>query len=75
VEDNWKRIKGRVRECWGAFRNKELDKIAGKRNQLEGKMQGRYGTAKKGAAEENQICLDKGAVWAYRIGVPQINRL
>jgi uncharacterized protein YjbJ (UPF0337 family) len=48
VEDNWKRIKGRVRECWGAFRNKELDKIAGKRNQLEGKMQGRYGTAKKG---------------------------
>src|SRR5262245_56988608 len=46
VEVNWKQIKGKVKEKWGNFTDDDLDKIAGRRDQLEGKIQERYGLAK-----------------------------
>ncbi|MBI5129433.1 MAG: CsbD family protein [Rhodopseudomonas palustris] len=46
VEGNWKQFKGTVKEKWGELTDDDLDKIAGRRDQLEGKLQERYGYAK-----------------------------
>ncbi len=46
VEGNWKQLKGSVKEQWGKLTDDDLDVIAGKRDQLEGKIQERYGLEK-----------------------------
>jgi uncharacterized protein YjbJ (UPF0337 family) len=46
VEGNWKQFKGKVKEQWGKLTDDDLDKVAGKRDQLEGVIQERYGIAK-----------------------------
>ena len=38
IEGNWKQFKGKVKEQWGHLTDDDLDKIAGKREQLEGKI-------------------------------------
>ncbi|MDX2121054.1 MAG: CsbD family protein [Gemmatimonadota bacterium] len=39
-------IKGKVREKWGKLTDDDLDVIAGKRDQLVGTLQKRYGMAR-----------------------------
>ena len=46
IEVNCKQFKGQVKEQWGKLTDDELDEIAGRRDQLEGKIQERYGLAK-----------------------------
>ena len=46
VEGNWKMAKGKVKEQWGKLTDDDLDVINGRREQLEGKIQERYGYAK-----------------------------
>ena len=46
VEGNWKQDKCKVKEQWGKLTDDDLDVISGKRDQLEGKIQQRYGYAK-----------------------------
>ena len=46
VEGNWKQFTGRVKEKWGKLTDDDLDVINGRRGQLEGKIQERYGIAK-----------------------------
>ena len=46
IEGNWKQFSGRVKEKWGKLTNDDLDVINGRRDQLEGKIQERYGVAK-----------------------------
>ena len=43
IAGNWKQAKGKVKEQWGKLTNDDLDKIAGKRDQLVGKIQNSYG--------------------------------
>jgi uncharacterized protein YjbJ (UPF0337 family) len=45
IEGNWKQVKGHVKEKWGKLADDELDMINGRREQLEGKIQERYGVA------------------------------
>lgn len=52
-EGNWKQLKGKAREQWGKLTDDDLDVIAGKRDQLAGRLQERYGLAKD--AVEKQI--------------------
>lgn len=52
VEGNWKQAKGKIKEQWGTLTDDDLDVIAGKRDQLEGKIQERYGIEKAKAKEE-----------------------
>jgi uncharacterized protein YjbJ (UPF0337 family) len=47
IEGNWKQFSGRVKEKWGKLTNDDLDVINGRRDQLEGKIQERYGIAKE----------------------------
>ena len=46
VEGNWKQAKGKIKEQWGKLTDDDLDVINGKRDQLEGKIQERYGYEK-----------------------------
>jgi uncharacterized protein YjbJ (UPF0337 family) len=46
IEGNWKLFKGRVKEKWGKLTDDNLDSIAGKRDQLAGKIQETYGITK-----------------------------
>jgi uncharacterized protein YjbJ (UPF0337 family) len=46
VEGNWKEFRGKVKEKWGKLTDDDLTAINGKRDQLEGRLQQRYGFAK-----------------------------
>src|ERR1035437_1264052 len=46
VEGNWKEFQGKVKEKWGKLTDDDLTAINGKRDQLEGRLQQRYGFAK-----------------------------
>ena len=46
VQGSWKQSTGRVKEKWGKLTDDDLNAINGRRDQLEGKIQERYGIAK-----------------------------
>ena len=41
VQGNWKQVAGKVKQQWGKLTDDDLAKIAGKREELEGKLQER----------------------------------
>jgi uncharacterized protein YjbJ (UPF0337 family) len=51
IAGNWKQFQGKVKEKWGDLTDDDLTMIAGKRDQLAGKLQERYGY-EKGRAEK-----------------------
>jgi len=53
VEGDWKKFKGKVKEQWGKLTDDDLDVIAGRRDQLIGHIQKKYGIVREEA--ENQI--------------------
>ncbi len=55
VEGNWKEVKGKVKEKWGKLTDDDLIAINGKRDQLEGHLQQRYGFAKDLARRDVDI--------------------
>jgi uncharacterized protein YjbJ (UPF0337 family) len=46
VQGDWKQFSGKVKEKWGQLTDDDLAQINGNREQLEGKIQSRYGLAK-----------------------------
>ena len=46
LEGNWKQFKDVAKEKWGKLTDDDLNVIEGRREQLEGKLQQRYGYAK-----------------------------
>jgi uncharacterized protein YjbJ (UPF0337 family) len=52
VEGNWKQFKGYVREKWGDLTDDDLDRIAGKRENLVGHIQEKYGIAQEEAEKQ-----------------------
>ena len=52
LEGQWTQVKGKVRERWGKLTDDDLDKIAGKRDQLVGTIQEKYGEARDQAAQQ-----------------------
>ena len=59
IEGNWKQFKGKIKEQWGHLTDDDLDKIAGKREQLEGKIQERAGITKDAARKDVDDWLNK----------------
>ena len=49
IEGNWKQVTGKAKEQWGKLTDDDLDVVAGRRDQLSGKIQERYGVAKEEA--------------------------
>ena len=57
----WKQIRGQVKETWGKLTDDDLDTIDGKRDQLIGKLQERYGWTKMQAdAEYERFMRESG---------------
>jgi uncharacterized protein YjbJ (UPF0337 family) len=52
IEGNWKQFTGKVKEKWGDLTDDEIAQTNGKREQLEGLVQKKYGYAKDKAREE-----------------------
>jgi uncharacterized protein YjbJ (UPF0337 family) len=52
VHGQWKQVKGRIKEQWGRLTDDDLDVIAGKRDQLLGRIQSRHGVAKEEAQRQ-----------------------
>ena len=52
IQGNWKQLTGKVKEKWGKVTDDDLTVIAGKRDQLAGILQQRYGYAKEQVEKE-----------------------
>lgn len=52
VQGSWKQFKGKAKIKWGKLTDDEIDVIEGKREQLVGKIQQRYGVSKDKAEKE-----------------------
>ncbi|MGJ7494251.1 CsbD family protein [Variovorax sp. RT4R15] len=52
MEGNWKQLKGKVKEQWGKLTDDDFDVIAGKRDQLLGRIQERHGISKDEAEKQ-----------------------
>ena len=52
IEGNWKQAKGKLKEQWGKLTDDDIDVIAGKRDQLLGRIQERHGIAREQAEEQ-----------------------
>lgn len=52
ADGNWKQFKGKVKEQWGKLTDDDLTIVEGKRDQLVGKIQERYGYQKDQAEKE-----------------------
>lgn len=52
IEGKWKQLRGKVQEKWGELTDDDLDKFQGKRDQMVGIVQNRYGVAKEEAERQ-----------------------
>ena len=52
VEGNWKQLKGRAKQQWGKLTDDDLTASNGRRDELAGKVQERYGIAKDVARKQ-----------------------
>ncbi len=53
IAGNWKQFQGKARQQWGKLTDDDLELVKGKRDELAGRIQERYGIAKDEA--ERQI--------------------
>jgi uncharacterized protein YjbJ (UPF0337 family) len=52
IEGNWKQLTGKAKAQWGKLTDDDLDVINGRREQLAGKIQERYGIARDEAERQ-----------------------
>jgi uncharacterized protein YjbJ (UPF0337 family) len=52
IEGNWMQFKGKARQQWGKLTNDDLELVKGKRTELAGRLQERYGIARDQADRE-----------------------
>jgi uncharacterized protein YjbJ (UPF0337 family) len=64
IQGNWKQVAGKAREEWGKLTDSDMTVIAGRREQLAGKIEERYGIAKE-EAEKRLAAWEKKATDAW----------
>ncbi len=52
IQGQWKQLAGKVKAKWGKLTDDDLTTISGKRDELAGVLQTRYGVAKEQAEQE-----------------------
>jgi len=52
IEGSWKTVLGQARSQWGKLTDDDLSVVAGRRDQLVGKVQERYGVAREEAEKQ-----------------------
>src|SRR5947209_18575448 len=60
IEGNWKQFTGNIKQQWARLTDDQLDVIAGKRDQLVGKIQETYGITREEAEKQ-------GIAWQTRL--------
>jgi uncharacterized protein YjbJ (UPF0337 family) len=57
LKGDWKQLAGKVKAKWGKLTDDDMTVIEGKREELAGRIQERYGCAKEQAEKElNDFC-------------------
>jgi uncharacterized protein YjbJ (UPF0337 family) len=59
IEGKWKEVSGSLREKWGDLTDDEIQSLSGKRDQLEGVIQTKYGITQEQAKQQ----IDEWANW------------
>lgn len=59
MEANWKILKGKVKTQWGKLTDDELDEINGRREELVGTLQKKYGKKRDEIEKEVSSFFDK----------------
>lgn len=59
VEGNWTKLSGKVKEQWAKLTDDDVKSIEGKRDQLIGTIQAKYGIAREEAEKEVSRFTDK----------------
>ncbi len=52
IKGNWKQIQGQVKQQWGKLTDDDLDIAEGRRDEIIGKIQARYGIAREEAERQ-----------------------
>lgn len=52
IKGNFTEYKGKIKEQWGELTDDDLDRMAGQRDQLVGKIQQRYGCSREEAERQ-----------------------
>jgi uncharacterized protein YjbJ (UPF0337 family) len=52
IEGKWKELKGQARSKWGKLTDDDLEAVAGKKDELVGRLQQRYGMRRDAAEAE-----------------------
>jgi len=52
ISGNWKQLTGKVKEQWGKLTDDDLTAMEGRRDQLIGRIQERYGIAREQAEDQ-----------------------
>jgi uncharacterized protein YjbJ (UPF0337 family) len=58
VEGKWKQYRGQAKEKWGKLTDDDLDVVDGKRQQIVGKIQERYGISREAAEQQADEFVD-----------------
>lgn len=58
LKGKWNQLKGEIRQQWGDLTDDDVDRIAGKRDELIGKLQERYAYSRDEAEREVNTFLD-----------------
>ena len=70
MKGTWKQFKGKLKEAWGDLTDDELDRFEGKRDQLVGALQKKYGQAKE-EIESRLAGYERDAQYDYRPTQPR----
>ena len=57
----WKELKGKIKQQWGKLTDDDMSQINGKRDELAGRLQERYGIAKDQAEKEIDDWVRRGS--------------
>ena len=52
LKGKWNQLKGQIKQAWGELTDDDLDRIEGRRDELVGVLQERYGYARERAERE-----------------------
>ena len=60
IEGQWKVLKGKIKQRWSRLTDDDLAQINGKREELVGRIQARYGLARERVERDlNELGLDR----------------
>jgi uncharacterized protein YjbJ (UPF0337 family) len=55
IEGKWKQLKGSAKQQWGKLTDDDLTRISGKKDELVGRIQERYGITKEEAQRQADL--------------------